>query len=161
MCFTLCFVATNLSTANSDLNSLNDLIEMIKKGKFSFASDEWSNVSVDAKNLIRKLLVVDPSKRLVPCAALKHRWLDETPLCLKGIKPNKSSLKVQLNLQKNKRRLTKSNINLDVNKRISFNLDIKHALESYEVLLKNKTKNSIISESSDSNPASIEEMLED
>lgn len=37
---------------------------MIKKGEFDFPSPYWDNVSDTAKELIRKILVVDPKARM-------------------------------------------------------------------------------------------------
>lgn len=54
---------------------LNDLIELIKTGNYSFPSDPWSLVSKDAKDLISSLLKIDPEERLLPRDALQHPWL--------------------------------------------------------------------------------------
>lgn len=35
----------------------------------------WDHVSPEAKDLIKKLLVVDPSQRLTAADALKHHWV--------------------------------------------------------------------------------------
>lgn len=40
------------------------LFELIKKGEFDFPSPYWDDISDMAKDLIRKLLVVDPKSRL-------------------------------------------------------------------------------------------------
>ena len=40
-----------------------------------FPSPEWDNVSESAKDLIQKLLVVDPAKRLSANQALSHLWV--------------------------------------------------------------------------------------
>lgn len=47
----------------------------IKRGEFKFHSPMWDNVSAEAKDLIKKLLVVDPSQRLTAEQALKHAWV--------------------------------------------------------------------------------------
>lgn len=41
----------------------------------------WAKISPHAKDLINKLLVVDPSGRLTASAALEHEWFD----CLKPV----------------------------------------------------------------------------
>merc|ERR1711920_773668 len=38
-----------------------DLFRKIKKGQYEFHDEYWSDVSVEAKDLISKLLTVDPS----------------------------------------------------------------------------------------------------
>ena len=46
-------------------------------GEYEFFEEDWEGISPEAKDLISKLLVVDPSKRLKASAALKHPWLCE------------------------------------------------------------------------------------
>jgi len=56
-------------------DSLPELFEQIMKADYDFPEDYWKDISEDAKDFIRKLLVVDPKKRLSAKDALKHRWL--------------------------------------------------------------------------------------
>ncbi|GFO06626.1 calcium/calmodulin-dependent protein kinase type iv-like [Plakobranchus ocellatus] len=51
------------------------MFKRILKGEFKFDSPWWDDVSDNAKDLVRKLLVVNPQKRLTPSAALKHVWV--------------------------------------------------------------------------------------
>eukprot|EP01023_Acetabularia_acetabulum_P065651 TRINITY_DN871_c0_g1_i6.p1 TRINITY_DN871_c0_g1~~TRINITY_DN871_c0_g1_i6.p1 ORF type:complete len:530 (+),score=101.03 TRINITY_DN871_c0_g1_i6:188-1591(+) len=51
------------------------LFEIIRKGKFQFDDVVWEEVSHLAKDLICKLLVVNPNKRLSASQALQHPWL--------------------------------------------------------------------------------------
>lgn len=53
----------------------NQLFAKIKKGQFEFEKEFWGEVSDQAKDLIRKLLVVDPAKRLTARDVLKHPWI--------------------------------------------------------------------------------------
>ncbi|KXZ52376.1 hypothetical protein GPECTOR_9g420 [Gonium pectorale] len=53
------------------------LFDMIRKGKYSFGDPVWNKVSESAKDLIRKLLVVDPTKRLSATEALQHQFILE------------------------------------------------------------------------------------
>ncbi|GFR45998.1 hypothetical protein Agub_g7475 [Astrephomene gubernaculifera] len=53
------------------------LFDMIRKGKYSFGDPVWNKVSECAKDLIRKLLVVDPTKRLTATEALQHQFILE------------------------------------------------------------------------------------
>ena len=39
------------------------LFEKIKKGQFEFPAPNWDHISVEAINIIKSLLVVDPTKR--------------------------------------------------------------------------------------------------
>mmetsp|Transcript_40731 Transcript_40731/g.47367 ORF Transcript_40731/g.47367 Transcript_40731/m.47367 type:complete len:326 (-) Transcript_40731:111-1088(-) len=51
------------------------LFESIKSGKFEFPSPHWDDISDSAKDLISKLLVLDPSKRLTAEKILEHPWM--------------------------------------------------------------------------------------
>lgn len=51
------------------------LFRKIMKGVYQFHEDYWKEVSEDAKDLISKLLVVDPAQRLTVDQALAHPWL--------------------------------------------------------------------------------------
>jgi serine/threonine protein kinase len=62
-------------------DSNEKLFEMIKTGTFEFPSPQWDVISDYAKDLVKKLLVVDPYKRLNADQILKHPWIvgDVTP----------------------------------------------------------------------------------
>ena len=51
------------------------LFETIIRGKFEFHTEYWGNISASAKDLIKKLLTVDPAKRLTAKEALQHPWV--------------------------------------------------------------------------------------
>jgi serine/threonine protein kinase len=53
----------------------NQLFAKIKKAQFEFDKEFWGEVSDPAKDLIRKLLQVDPAKRLTARDVLKHPWI--------------------------------------------------------------------------------------
>jgi calcium/calmodulin-dependent protein kinase I len=55
-----------------------DLFNLIKKGEFEFHSPDWDNVSDNAKDLIKKLLILDPKKRLSCEEMLNHPWLNQS-----------------------------------------------------------------------------------
>lgn len=52
-----------------------EMFKKILKADYSFDSPWWDDVSDNAKDLVRKLLVLDPTKRLTATAALKHVWV--------------------------------------------------------------------------------------
>lgn len=56
----------------------HEMLQMIRVGKFRFDPTYWDSVSEEAKDLIKKLLTVDPDKRLSAAEALKHPWICET-----------------------------------------------------------------------------------
>lgn len=47
----------------------------IKTGQFEFPDPEWSNVSQDAKTLIKEMLCVDSNKRLTIDQVMRNRWI--------------------------------------------------------------------------------------
>jgi len=53
------------------------IMKSVKSGKYSLESQEWENTSNEAKDLIRKLLVVDPNKRISAEEAFKHPWIEK------------------------------------------------------------------------------------
>jgi len=56
-------------------NNLKRLYKKIKSGNYSFPSPYWDEVSEEAKDLVSKLLTVDPSKRAGAKEVLNHPWL--------------------------------------------------------------------------------------
>lgn len=51
------------------------LTDQILKGLYTFPAEFWSDVSDTAKDLIRQMMCVDPSKRLSMAGVLDHPWL--------------------------------------------------------------------------------------
>nr|XP_020450903.1 serine/threonine-protein kinase Chk2-like isoform X2 [Monopterus albus]XP_020450904.1 serine/threonine-protein kinase Chk2-like isoform X2 [Monopterus albus]XP_020450905.1 serine/threonine-protein kinase Chk2-like isoform X2 [Monopterus albus] len=52
-------------------------IDQIIRGEFTMVQSKWKHVSDQAKDVVRKLLVVDPSKRITIDEALQHPWLQD------------------------------------------------------------------------------------
>mmetsp|Transcript_86211 Transcript_86211/g.222037 ORF Transcript_86211/g.222037 Transcript_86211/m.222037 type:complete len:571 (+) Transcript_86211:82-1794(+) len=50
------------------------LYEQILEGKYEFDVREWTEVSPEAKELVRQLMTVDPKGRLTVQQALSHKW---------------------------------------------------------------------------------------
>jgi serine/threonine protein kinase len=50
----------------------------ILNARFEFLSPYWDNISGEAKDLIRKLLVLEPEKRLSASEILEHPWLNSS-----------------------------------------------------------------------------------
>ncbi|CAM4566466.1 serine/threonine-protein kinase Chk2 isoform X1 [Lepidochelys kempii] len=53
------------------------LKDQITRGEYTFIPREWKHVSDMALDLVKKLLVVDPNKRLTTEKALEHPWLQD------------------------------------------------------------------------------------
>eukprot|EP00960_Hanusia_phi_P077804 768743-Hanusia_phi.AAC.7 len=55
------------------------LFEQICQGKYDFPSPYWDGVSSEAKDLISKMLVVNPSERYSARQCQQHPWIVESP----------------------------------------------------------------------------------
>uniref|UniRef100_A0A665UBT3 calcium/calmodulin-dependent protein kinase n=1 Tax=Echeneis naucrates TaxID=173247 RepID=A0A665UBT3_ECHNA len=85
------------------------LYQQIKAGAYDFPSPEWDTVTPEAKDLINKMLTINPAKRVTATDALKHPWIcqrstvasmmhrQETVECLKKFNARRK-LKVTLRL---------------------------------------------------------------
>ncbi|XP_042652194.1 calcium/calmodulin-dependent protein kinase type II subunit delta isoform X1 [Tyto alba] len=51
------------------------LYQQIKAGAYDFPSPEWDTVTPEAKDLINKMLTINPGKRITASEALKHPWI--------------------------------------------------------------------------------------
>ncbi|KAJ9599094.1 hypothetical protein L9F63_010431, partial [Diploptera punctata] len=58
-------------------NSPLPLNEQIKRGTYAFHQRYWHNVSLDAVDLIKMMLIVDPKSRITIDEVLNHRWLKD------------------------------------------------------------------------------------
>lgn len=58
-----------------DENSFESVYEKIRSGVLDFPAPYWSNVSEEAKDLIRRLLNVVPHERYSAAQALEHPWI--------------------------------------------------------------------------------------
>ncbi|OEH74097.1 CAM CDPK domain-containing protein [Cyclospora cayetanensis] len=52
-----------------------EVLAQVKAGSYSFAGPEWRRVSDEGKDLIRKLLKINPDERLQVDDALHHPWI--------------------------------------------------------------------------------------
>lgn len=52
-----------------------EITQGIMKGDYEFHDDHWSEISNDAKDMVRKLLSYNPDMRICSEEALQHRWI--------------------------------------------------------------------------------------
>ncbi|KAF5819512.1 putative protein kinase CAMK-CDPK family [Helianthus annuus] len=64
--------------------SENEIFEEVLRGKLDFSSDPWPSISESAKDLVRKMLIRDPRKRITAHGVLCHPWISED-----GVAPDK------------------------------------------------------------------------
>ncbi|KAK7337340.1 hypothetical protein VNO77_17907 [Canavalia gladiata] len=55
--------------------SEQEIFQEVLHGDLDFSSDPWPNISETAKDLIRKMLVRDPRKRITAHEVLRHPWI--------------------------------------------------------------------------------------
>jgi len=74
----------------------NAVLDKVTKGKYSTSGPEWKKVSNQAKDLINKLLKVDPDHRYTASRALDHEWFSKSsPRTLsQQQKPNEKAIKI-------------------------------------------------------------------
>nr|XP_018682256.1 PREDICTED: calcium-dependent protein kinase 2-like isoform X3 [Musa acuminata subsp. malaccensis] len=53
------------------------IFNTILRGQIDFTSDPWPNISPGAKDLVRKMLNLDPRQRLTAFEVLNHPWIKE------------------------------------------------------------------------------------
>lgn len=58
-------------TAESD----NDIFKQVVNGEYSFKDPVWKTISSSAKDVIKRLMTTDPSRRLSAADLLEHPWV--------------------------------------------------------------------------------------
>lgn len=58
-----------------DGESDEEIMEMILRDRIEFEESEWKNISLEAKEFVKKLLKKDPKKRITADECLKEDWL--------------------------------------------------------------------------------------
>ena len=71
--FTMLAGQTPFATGPED--SPEDILRRIGKGQYNMDSGNWLTVSSLAKDMVRQMLDVDPSKRLTTNQILAHSWM--------------------------------------------------------------------------------------
>ncbi|KAF7992115.1 hypothetical protein HCN44_001440 [Aphidius gifuensis] len=79
------------------LEGNKDLLDVIREGTYDFTPDIFKNISVEAKNLIDKMLTVNPNDRYTAPRVLASSWLDDTELMEKI----SQTLKPHINIDNN------------------------------------------------------------
>ncbi|KAK3084612.1 hypothetical protein FSP39_016289 [Pinctada imbricata] len=57
----------------------NEMRRKIRSGHYQFPEEDWSFISEDAKDVVKRLLHVDPSCRMDINELLTHTWLNDAP----------------------------------------------------------------------------------
>ncbi len=99
----------------SDENPTISLESQIKKGIYDFPSPEWNNVSKDAIDLVKKMLCVDPNRRISLEQVLEHKWI-KNDIEMKKKAHQLMNIKEEKNeFNENKKRENSDSLNQDNN----------------------------------------------
>lgn len=105
-----------------------ELFRKIRKGQYEFHEEYWGQVSDDAKNLISKLLTVNPAQRYDSKGTMKNTWIvaDEKKLAAQDLGVNLEQFK-----KYNAKRKFKAAVKtvMAVNKFSSLGIDFKKNLQ--------------------------------
>ncbi|GJP34272.1 hypothetical protein CLOM_g18719 [Closterium sp. NIES-68] len=71
-------------------NSDEELFVRILRGRPDYVSDPWPSISAEAKDLVHRLLTIDPPRRISADVALQHPWI------LKHCSPSAPSIPLSL-----------------------------------------------------------------
>lgn len=75
------------------------LFDQILKGRYDFPTPWWDDISSEAKNLVRGLLTVDPTKRYTASDVIKAKWIQghapETSIDTANLKKYNASRKLK------------------------------------------------------------------
>ena len=83
----------------------DEVIESVRSGKYDLKSSPFNTLTNSCKDLIKKLLVVDPNKRISAQEALGHKWFRErnSKELFNNIKDEKTIKKLLNNLKRYRR----------------------------------------------------------
>lgn len=51
-----------------------EIIKNVAKGVLEFPGEEWAGASTEVKDLIKKMIVMDPTQRLTADQVMDHAW---------------------------------------------------------------------------------------
>jgi len=74
------------------------LFRKIRLGEYCFFDEDWAGISLESRELISKLLIVDPDQRWTATQALDHKWFSgaDTKLSSRDMYPSLEKLKVSM-----------------------------------------------------------------
>ncbi|XP_065087827.1 ribosomal protein S6 kinase alpha-5-like [Ochlerotatus camptorhynchus] len=95
------FGHTNLA---SSAKQMEIIMDKIRRGSFDLTSSAWMCVSEEAKDLVKRLLTVDPDRRITMEQLMVHEWLDLNRTAgvrrqLKMIYPEQSLQQLEANVK--------------------------------------------------------------
>ncbi|XP_058466795.1 ribosomal protein S6 kinase alpha-5 [Malaya genurostris] len=88
----------------SSAKQMEIIMDKIRRGSFDLASSAWVCISEEAKDLVKRLLTVDPDRRITMEQLLVHEWLDLNRTAgvrrqLKMVYPQQSLRRLEANVK--------------------------------------------------------------
>jgi len=71
----MCVVCRHTPFANGPEDSADQILARIGEGKFTLTGGNWDVVSPAAKDLVSRMLHIDPHHRISLQQVLTHRWI--------------------------------------------------------------------------------------
>ncbi|KAL1307496.1 hypothetical protein HN51_049417 [Arachis hypogaea] len=73
------------------------IFRAILLGRIDFESHPWPRISKDAKDLVSKMLTLDPEKRITSAEVLEHKWIKENVKASSHHKPMDNAILSRMN----------------------------------------------------------------
>lgn len=68
-------VLSGYAPFSSETNDIDELFDQILSGKVEFNEEYWNEISLEAKDLILKMLNIDIDRRYTAEQVLNHNWM--------------------------------------------------------------------------------------
>ena len=92
-----------------------DIYKEVLKGEYDFPKEEWSQVSEEAKNLVKKMIEKDPTKRISALDALQDPWFKHNTEKTKNDKVLAKNVLKNMKKFKKNRQFEKATISFIIN----------------------------------------------
>eukprot|EP00397_Hematodinium_sp_SG-2012_P012272 GEMP01012438.1.p1 GENE.GEMP01012438.1~~GEMP01012438.1.p1 ORF type:complete len:559 (+),score=119.71 GEMP01012438.1:429-2105(+) len=61
----------------SSMDEQEEIFILIQSGRYEFREADWAHISLDAKDLVQRMLSIDPQKRFTAEDCLQHVWIQQ------------------------------------------------------------------------------------
>ena len=88
---------------DGNIETGSSLKQRILNGQFGFPSPYWDDISENAKHLIRRMLTVDPKRRINASEAIQHPFFNKRTLSMEELERNFQTIKLEQQQKNNLR----------------------------------------------------------